>query len=142
MFECKIEIRYYETDMQGIVHHSNYLRYLEIAREKLSRKEFNMGTMDFDELGVFYVIREAETKFIYPIRFGDELSIRISLIEYTGLKLVHTYELYVGETLCATCRTLMVSIDKHSFKPMSMRKKFPELHKITNELLIKHSVEV
>ena len=25
-------VRYYETDKMGIVHHSNFLRYLEIAR--------------------------------------------------------------------------------------------------------------
>ena len=27
-----ILIRYYETDQMGFVHHSNYLRYFELAR--------------------------------------------------------------------------------------------------------------
>ena len=27
--ETQIEVRYYETDQMGIVHHSNYIRYFE-----------------------------------------------------------------------------------------------------------------
>ena len=31
-FEYKREINYYETDKMGVVHHSNYIRFLEEAR--------------------------------------------------------------------------------------------------------------
>ena len=33
-FIYKREINYYETDKMGVVHHSNYIRYLEEARSK------------------------------------------------------------------------------------------------------------
>ena len=135
MFECKIEVRYYETDMQGIVHHSNYLRYLELAREKLILEKLNMGSQDFEELGIFYVIREAETKFLVPIRFGDEIKVRVRLAEYNGLRLVHEYELVVNDTVHATARTMMVSIDKTTFKPLNMRKKFKEIHEKTLQVM-------
>ena len=36
-FETKIRVQYYETDKMGIVHHSNYVRYLETARTELFR---------------------------------------------------------------------------------------------------------
>jgi len=29
--EIEIEVRYYETDGQGIVHHANYFQYFELA---------------------------------------------------------------------------------------------------------------
>lgn len=29
-----IEVRYYETDKMGIVHHSNYVRYFECGRHQ------------------------------------------------------------------------------------------------------------
>lgn len=131
MFETRLEIRYYETDMQGIVHHSNYLRYLEVAREKLILEKLGMGSQDFEDLGIFYVIREAETKFLMPIRFGDELLIRVRLAEYNGLRLVHEYELVVDGNIHATARTMMVSIDKDTFKPLNMRKKFKQIHEDT-----------
>lgn len=33
-FETKIRVQYYETDKMGIVHHSNYVRYLETAEDR------------------------------------------------------------------------------------------------------------
>ena len=32
--ETQIEVRYYETDLMGIVHHSNYIRYFECGRHQ------------------------------------------------------------------------------------------------------------
>ena len=31
--EINLEVRYYETDLMGIVHHSNYIRYFECGRD-------------------------------------------------------------------------------------------------------------
>lgn len=135
MFECRIEVRYYETDMQGIVHHSNYLRYLEVAREKLIVDMLGMGSQDFEDLGIFYVIREAETKFLLPIRFGDTLLVKVRLAEYNGLRLVHEYEFVVDGNVHATARTMMVSIDKDTFKPLNMRKKFKDIHQKTIDIM-------
>ena len=39
-------VRYYETDKMGIVHHSNFLRYLEIARLEWLNK---LG-LDYNEI--------------------------------------------------------------------------------------------
>ena len=35
--ELDLEVRYYETDLMGIVHHSNYIRYFECGRNKWIR---------------------------------------------------------------------------------------------------------
>ena len=32
--ETSLEVRYYETDLMGIVHHSNYIRYFECGRHQ------------------------------------------------------------------------------------------------------------
>ena len=139
MYNYKYKVKYYETDMQGIVHHSNYLRYLENAREELIEDFLGMTSQNFDEIGIFYVIREAETKFIYPIRFGDNLSINVKLTAYNGVKLTHEYEFVVDWNIHATAKTVMVSIDKESFKPFSVRKKHTEIHLKTLELLELHN---
>ena len=34
-YETSIKVRYYECDPMGIVHHSNYLRYFECARDEM-----------------------------------------------------------------------------------------------------------
>lgn len=135
MYKKKIEVRYYETDMQGIVHHSNYLRYLEVAREYLIMDKLGMGSKDFEDLGVFYVIREAETKFLAPIRFGDDLEIEVRIAEYNGLRLVHEYNFVVNGQVHATARTMMISIDKETFKPLNMRKHHKKIHEDTIRIM-------
>jgi len=141
MYNYKYKVKYYETDMQGIVHHSNYLRYLENAREELIENFLGMTSLDFGEMGIFYVIREATTKFIYPIKFGDDLSINVRLAGYNGVKLTHEYEFIVNGNVHATAKTVMVSIDKLTFKPFSVRKRFLALHEKTLELLKLHNIK-
>ena len=34
-FETTFPVRYYETDQMGVVHHSNYIRYFECARNAM-----------------------------------------------------------------------------------------------------------
>ena len=36
--ELELDVRYYETDQMGIVHHSNYIRYIECGRSDMMEK--------------------------------------------------------------------------------------------------------
>ena len=35
-FEFKRKMNYYETDRMGVIHHSNYIRFLEEAKSMIS----------------------------------------------------------------------------------------------------------
>lgn len=35
-FKTTIKVRYYECDPMGVVHHSNYIRYFECARNEMT----------------------------------------------------------------------------------------------------------
>ena len=67
MFEHEIEIdvRYYETDGQGVVHHANYFQYFELARVEMLKA---MGH-DYAELerdGIFLVVHSIACKYHRP----------------------------------------------------------------------------
>ena len=34
-YEEEFPVRYYETDQMGVVHHSNYIRFFELARNQM-----------------------------------------------------------------------------------------------------------
>lgn len=34
-FKTSFPVRYYETDQMGVVHHSNYIRFFELARNQM-----------------------------------------------------------------------------------------------------------
>ena len=71
-------VRYYETDKMGIVHHSNFLRYLEIARLEWLNK---LG-LDYNEIeknGIILPVVDVSISYKRPARYGDTLRVQVSL---------------------------------------------------------------
>lgn len=71
-------VRYYETDKMGIVHHSNFLRYLEIARLEWLNK---LG-LDYNEIeknGIILPVVDVSISYKQPARYGDTLRVQLSL---------------------------------------------------------------
>jgi len=72
-------VRYVETDQMKFVHHSNYLKYFEIARlEWLDNLGISYASMEQD--GILMPVISVKIKFIKPLFFGDEFKINVRLI--------------------------------------------------------------
>ena len=76
--ELFLDVRYYETDQMGIVHHSNYIRYFECGRSDLLVK-IGLPLTEIEAAGVMMPIVSVECKYRTPARFGDTLRI-VSII--------------------------------------------------------------
>ena len=74
--QVKIRVYYEDTDMGGIVYHSNYLNYCERAR---SEAFFKKDMMPFLENGHF-VARTINGKFISSAKLGDTLEVKSELL--------------------------------------------------------------
>ena len=71
-------VRYSETDQMGYVHHSNYLKYFEIARiEWLNSIGFSYKK--FEDLGTLMPVVKLELKFKRPCYFDDLITVHISI---------------------------------------------------------------
>ena len=73
----KNKVRYYETDQMGFVHHSNYLKYFEMARIDW----FDSLGIRYDHLekkNIWLPVVECSVKYINPLFFGDEFEIQIN----------------------------------------------------------------
>lgn len=106
-----LSVRYYETDGQGVVHHSNYLRYMELARiELLNAVGYDYAKLE--ESGVLLVVAKATVKYKYPARYGDTLRIWIRTKRAFGARIDHSYLLKVGERIIAEAETTIASIDR------------------------------
>lgn len=77
--ECSIEVRYYETDLMGIVHHSNYIRYFEYGRIKML-EEIGLPISEIEGRGVMLPVVSTFCTYKTPSRMGDTLRI-ISSVE-------------------------------------------------------------
>ena len=66
IFETSFPVRYYETDQMGVVHHSNYIRYFEIARDEMMvQLGFPIQRCE-KELKVLVPIVSVECRFRHP----------------------------------------------------------------------------
>lgn len=84
------DVKYYETDRMGIVHHSNYIRWFEEARIDYFGK---VGTpyVKMEEEGFVAPVLSVECNFRSMTRFGDRVAIVLTLTECTGVRFGFSY---------------------------------------------------
>jgi acyl-CoA thioester hydrolase len=110
--EIEIDVRYYETDGQGVVHHANYFQYFELARVEMLKA---MGH-DYAELerdGIFLVVHSIACKYHRPARFGDKLRIVTNVVRATMARIDHQYQVFVGADLLAEASSTIACVDKN-----------------------------
>ena len=102
-----LDVRYYETDQMGIVHHSNYIRYFECGRTAML-KELGLPIEKIEEAGVMLPVVSVECRYKVPARLGDTLRV-VSMIDevqeqnlLSGLKFsIRPISSYVKEKSCS-----------------------------------------
>lgn len=66
------KVNYYETDKMGIVHHSNYIRFMEEARIKyLDEIGYPMSRLEAD--GITSPVVSINCEYKQPTTFADEI---------------------------------------------------------------------
>lgn len=66
----EVEVRYAETDQMGVVHHSNYLVWFELARTRLCL-ESGVHYADIERQGYFLTVTRVEVSYRRGARYGD-----------------------------------------------------------------------
>ena len=85
-------VRYGETDQMGVVHHSNYLRYFEVARlEWLSALGVSYASMEKE--GLIMPVIDIKATYKTPALFDDSLTIYVFLSELPRVKIIFSYEI-------------------------------------------------
>ena len=86
------KVQYYETDKMGIVHHSNYIRWMEEARiDFLSQVGWDLESLE--DMGVVSPVISVESKYICTTKFPEVISIEVWVEEFRGVKLKLGYEM-------------------------------------------------
>ena len=111
-------VRYAETDQMQFVHHSNYLKYFEMARlEWLSSLGISYAAMEKN--GILMPVVSAELNFKKPLFFGDEFSVRVSLKKSPMATLEFNYQIVnqSDEEIC-TGGTVLAFLSAKKNRPM------------------------
>ena len=135
-WECQRRVRYYETDRMGVVHHSNYLRFLEDARMDWMQENI-MNYNEIEKLGIIIPAVSAEGNFRKFLRYDDPFCIKIWLRAFTGVRMRFSYEIYNIQTgdLCYDGESVHYFAAGDDYRPFSIKRKFPELYKKFNGMV-------
>ena len=85
-------VQYYETDMMGVVHHANYLHWMEEARiDFMDQLGFPYARMEAE--GVISPVRAVSCQYKRPCTFGDTLNIAVAVDGFNGVVLTLRYDM-------------------------------------------------
>ncbi len=102
------KIHVYETDLMGIVHHSNYLRIFEEARVEWCVINGLLSTSKESVFGLTVV--ETRVRHLKPARYGDEVVV-FTQVKSKGARLIFQYRMQLGETILCTAETIHCGLD-------------------------------
>ena len=74
--KINLRVKFYDTDLMGVVHHSNYIRWFETARVEFLR-ELGIDLTEMMNDGILFPIVEIQAKYFEPAKFDDELELEI-----------------------------------------------------------------
>ena len=118
------KVQYYETDMMGIAHHSNYIRWMEEARiDMMDRMGFPYRRMEAE--GVLSPVKSLQVNYLKPCTFGDEVEIRTGIRDFNGVIITITYEMRVADEPVFSGISEHVFLDRDG-KFVRMKKEMPE----------------
>ncbi|MGV2620163.1 thioesterase family protein [Halobacillus sp. ACCC02827] len=126
--ETPIQVRYQETDMMGVVYHANYLVWFEIGRTSFI-EGIGFNYAEIEKQGVVSPVIDANISFKNPVRYGDDVKVRTWIAAYDGLRVSYGYEVvHADGTLAVSGETKHVIVKSENFRPVSIRRRFPDWH--------------
>lgn len=121
-------VQYYETDAMGVVHHSNYIRWMEEVRE-VFLDEAGMPYAEMETSGLYSPVIAVSCRYRFPARFGDTVRIETALTEFGNVRFCYRYRMVDA----ASGKVLVTGESEHCFlnregRPVSLKRKNPALY--------------
>ena len=92
-FTTQIRVEYHHTDQMGIVHHSNYIKFFEVARTEWLRA-IGLTYAEMERRGVMMPIVEVNVKYRQPAYYDELISVTAMVEELPMARMVFKYEIH------------------------------------------------
>ena len=105
-----VEVRYAETDQQGVVYHANYFVWMEIGRTK-HLEALGYPYSRLETQGLLFSVMDARIRYSGAARYADRVSIATRVTGIRSRAVTFEYELAVDGRPVATGETTLVALD-------------------------------
>jgi acyl-CoA thioester hydrolase len=141
IYKTDVRVPYAHTDAMGIVHHTNYINYFEIARTEFLREEGYPYSI-LEKQGIWLPIKSVYCEYKSPARYDDLLTINTWVEELKSATVIMAYEINRKETGELIAKgTTKHPITDNKLKPLRLREAHPEIYEIFNRAMnsVKHA---
>lgn len=121
------QAQYYETDQMGIIHHSNFIRWMEEARMNLM-DQMGFSYKAMEEMEILSPVLSVQCEYKSMVHFYDTVIIEAKIAAYNGIKMKVCYRITDKESgeLRAVAQSEHCFLNR-SGKPISLKRVYPEL---------------
>ncbi|MBD5451901.1 MAG: acyl-CoA thioesterase [Lachnospiraceae bacterium] len=119
--------QYYETDQMSIIHHSNYIRWMEEARLDFM-SQCGVPYKELEEMGIIIPVLSVSCEYRSMVHFDDDVIIHVKVVRYSGIKMNLEYTF----TNAATGELTTTGTSSHCFlnrdyRPISLKKDYADI---------------
>ena len=115
IMETTFYVRFAETDLMGIVHHSQYVVWMEEGRsDYMRRKGFTFEQWEAANIG--FAVSELNLRYQAPARYGERVTVRTWIESLRSRKIVFGYEIVNADSqqMLATGTVNLIVVDKQN----------------------------
>ena len=119
--------KYYETDQMGIIHHSNYIKWMEEARMDLM-DQIGLSYKQMEEMEIISPVLSVSCEYHSMVHFDDTVVIETKITRNNGIKKDVEYRMTDKETgeLRTTRKSYHCFLNR-SGRPISLKRSYPEI---------------
>ncbi|MDI9410413.1 MAG: thioesterase family protein [Bacteroidia bacterium] len=110
--DLPVRVRYVECDPMGVVHHTVYPVWFEMARTELLRSKGG-SYRAMEEAGLLLAVVRLEARYRAPARYDDLVTVRCDLLSSGPVKIEHRYQVIRDGALLVEGGTTLACIDRN-----------------------------
>ncbi|MBM4115019.1 MAG: acyl-CoA thioesterase [Phycisphaerae bacterium] len=109
--DLPVRVRYVECDPMGVVHHTAYPVWFEMARTELLRSKGG-SYRAMEEAGLLLAVVRLEARYRAPARYDDLVTVHCELLASGPVKIEHRYRVMRETTLLVEGTTTLACLGR------------------------------
>ncbi len=123
-FKCSWRVRFDEIDLQGVVHHPQIVKYLEIARIEFYR-HLGISYKIMREEGYEFIVRKVNVRYRKPLYFDEIIDVHVGIAKLANASFIMGYEIYNHSgALAVTAEIELLCSEVTVGKPTALPQKY------------------